>query len=153
MIIKKIFDRYRTLAVTIAAVGALLIAALAVAPAASATTTTQPGYSTLTAGGCTLALVGQQCITVNGTGVHVNYVLNFHNTSPYNKCDIYANDLYTQGGVAGYYSVYLSGCWAPGYAVRWNANQNFDSGSSMCATTKDSLTNGLYNQPACETIG
>lgn len=153
MSIKRMFTLARRSAARVAVVVGLLMATMAVAPAASAATLDLPGYGPLNASGCTSVSVGKQCITVNGSGSHVNYVDNLHNTITLNKCDLYARDLYEQGGTPGYVTAYYPGCYGPGYAVRWNANQNFDSGSQMCATSKDSLTSGLWNNTACETIG
>lgn len=153
MSIKRVFKIARRGGIKAAVVAGLVMASAALIPAASALAGSGPEYGPLNAHGCTSVSVGEQCITVNGSGVHVNYVDNLHNTGTLNKCDLYANFLYEQGGVPDYVSAHYPLCYGPGYYVRWNANQNFDSGSQMCATTKDSLTGGLYNNPACETIG
>lgn len=153
MNITRILGLMRQSLVKIAIAGGLILASVAMVPTASATTADLPGYSPLSASGCTSVAVGKQCITVNGSGQHVNYVTSLHNTITLEKCNLTARFLYTKNGVPGYKTSPLySGCYGPGYAVRWDANQNFDSNSQMCATSKDSLTSGLWNNPACKTI-
>lgn len=152
MLIGRLFGRYCRLGVSVAAAVALAASVLVVAPAANAVEVTRPGFAALSASGCTNAAIGRQCITVNGSGLHVNYVINFHNTIALTKCDLHARFLYVKNGNQGYVTAHYSDCYGPGYKVRWNANQNFDDNSQMCVTSKDSRTNGLWTYPACETI-
>lgn len=152
--VRRMFEQARRSAVKVAVVAGLVLATVALAPAASAATANLPGYGPLNASGCTSVSVGKQCIIVNGSGSHVNYATSQHDTITLQKCNLTARFLYEQGGVSGTMTSPLyTGCYSAGYAVQWNANQNFDSGSQMCATSKDSLTSGLWNNTACETIG
>lgn len=111
-----------------------------------------------TSAGCTASgNTNANCIFVDGTGAHVNYVRAIRTEYGQNVCDLYAQMTAVHNGAyvepARY--AYAPGCSAPHVPTRWvdfNVNRNYPNGTQICVRIAIDGSGSWTSGAPCATI-